>query len=703
MNEFDDKIRRSKNAIEESNINNPSYIYNQALENEVKHKTKFSFKRALAPSLAILLLVGFAAIVFIVHGQRFDLDSIDRNTNGARTISSTKEYQAIFDKIKKKYDYGSIVWTGGIVSATAEDESGIPTIKGETGSPGDTNTSDNPVYETNNQEEEVKEADIVKVDGDYIYYIPAYNYNEEKSNYVYKLKGQENNCVIEGSIEFARSKEFVAIYSNGTAYDYITPIPSDMFIYNDYLIVRIDKRYKVADYQDYYANYVRHYSKYNTEIRIYNKNDLSLANSYEFEGENLAIRLIDNQLYLVNRLSLGLDTYYPSIYIDEQKQNIDVTTIQYYPYLLDDSDTLVSIIRITLDEEIKMENLELIIPSTKIVYVDKSGIYMTSYNTHYEESDNYAKYSYTETCIFPISIKEELEIQNMLKIKGAVSDRYWIDAYDNYLRIASTGREYFYDYYLRENGVQYLKMVSSETFNLLTIFKKDENGIWDYYASIDEGLGEVGEQIKSARFNDNYCTIVTFKQTDPLYYIDLTDPLNPIITSELKISGYSGYQHPYKDNYVIGVGYEADKNGVIKGLKISLFDISDKDNIQIVGNSLLLLRNDYVAYYNTNAINDPRAFMFDLSRDTFGFDIVGMGRDYETGEWHYNNTYCVFKIDVSSNNPISIVLEKVVNDNTNSYDNTRMVFIGSTYYLLNTNCIYVYNNSFDLLETIELN
>ena len=153
MNEFDDKIRRSKNAIEESNINNPSYIYNQALENEVKHKTKFSFKRALAPSLAILLLVAFVAVVFIVHSQRFDLDSIDRNTNGARTISSTKEYQAIFDNIKKKYGYGSIVWTGSTVFATAEDESGIPTIasiKGETGSPGDTNASDNPVYETNN-------------------------------------------------------------------------------------------------------------------------------------------------------------------------------------------------------------------------------------------------------------------------------------------------------------------------------------------------------------------------------------------------------------------------------------------------------------------------------------------------------------------------------------------------------------------------
>ena len=688
MSEFDDKIRRSKNAIEESNINNPSFIYNQVKEKEMNYKPQLNFKRALASSLAILLMIGIMTVVFIVNNRGFDLDSINRNNLDIRTISSTDEYQAIHNaRVAKIRSYNK--------GYEAESES----IKAETGAPGEAQIqSASPVYQTNNQEEEVNEADIVKVDGDYIYYIPAViDYYGGKSNYVYKLKGQENACVIEGSIEFTPSKTFASEDNDSRLYNHVTPVPRDMFIYNDYLIVRLDKRYFTTRYQGSSTYYVDHYSGYNTEIRIYNKNDLSFINSYEFDGYNLAIRLIDDQLYLVNMVYLGTNLYYPAICIDEEKHDIDVTKIKYFPYLMDDSNTLVSIYRITLADEITIEDLEIMIPSASIVYVDKSGIYITSYRMYSEEKDDNTYHYYQESYVFPISIKEELKIENMLKIKGLVQDRYWIDAYDNYLRIASTGREYHYDYY----SLRY----SNNTFNLLTIFKKDENDIWQYYASIDEGLGEINEQIKSVRFNDNYCTIVTFKQTDPLYYIDLTDPLNPIITSKLKISGYSGYQHPYKDNYIIGVGYEADEKGRVNGLKISLFDASDKDNIKLVGNSLTLMTNDTVLSYHANAINDPREFMFDLSRDVFGFDVVTYERYTQANSTtRYNHTYYVFKIDVDSDNPISIVLkeEEKMKSNYSYYENIRMVFIGSTYYLLSSNDVKVFDDSFTALEKIEL-
>ena len=688
MSEFDDKIRRSKNAIEESNINNPSFIYNQVKEKEMNYKPQLNFKRALASSLAILLMIGIMTVVFIVNNRGFDLDSIDRNNLDIRTISSTDEYQAIHNARVAKIRSSA----NGYYDEEASE-------KGETGAPGEAQIqSESSVYETNNQEKEVNEADIVKVDGDYIYYIPAViDYYGGKSNYVYKLKGQENECVIEGSIEFTPSKTFASEDNDSRLYNHVTPVPRDMFIYNDYLIVRLDKRYFTARYQDSSTYYVDHYLRYNTEIRIYNKNDLSLINSYEFDGYNVAIRLIDNQLYLVNRVYLGTNLYYPAICIDEEKYDIDVTTIKYFPYLMDNSNTLVSIYRITLADEITIEDLEIMIPNASIVYVDKSGIYITSYRMYSEEKDDNTYHYYQESYVFPISIKEELKIENMLKIKGLVQDRYWIDAYDNYLRIASTGREYHYDYY----SLRY----SNNTFNLLTIFKKDENDIWQYYASIDEGLGEINEQIKSVRFNDNYCTIVTFKQTDPLYYIDLTDPLNPIITSKLKISGYSGYQHPYKDNYIIGVGYEADEKGRVNGLKISLFDASDKDNIKLVGNSLTLMTNDTVLSYHANAINDPREFMFDLSRDVFGFDVVTYERyTQENSYTRYNHTYYVFKIDVDSDNPISIVLkeEEKMKSNYSYYENIRMVFIGSTYYLLSSNDVKVFDGSFTALEKIEL-
>ena len=412
MNEFDDKIRRSKSAIEESNINNPSFIYNQVKEKEMNYKPQLNFKRALTSSLAILLMIGIMTVVFIVNNRGFDLDSIDRNTDAIRTISSMKEYQALHDARVAK-----------IRSYELYDESAEP--KAETAAPGEAQIqSESPVYKTNNQEEEVNEADIVKVDGDYIYYIPAvFDYYSGKSNYVYKLKGQENECVIEGSIEFTPSKTFAGEDNDSKLYNHVTPVPRDMFIYNDYLIVRLDKRYFTTRYQGSSTYYVDHYSGYNTEIRIYNKNDLSFINSYEFDGYNLAIRLIDNQLYLVNMVYLGTNLYYPAICIDEEKYDIDVTTIKYFPYLMDDSNKLVSVYRITLADEITIEDLEIMIPSVSIVYVDKSGIYITSYRTYSEEKDDNTYHYYQETYVFPISIKEELKIENMLKIKGLVQDR----------------------------------------------------------------------------------------------------------------------------------------------------------------------------------------------------------------------------------------------------------------------------------------
>jgi uncharacterized secreted protein with C-terminal beta-propeller domain len=66
--------------------------------------------------------------------------------------------------------------------------------------------------------------------------------------------------------------------------------------------------------------------------------------------------------------------------------------------------------------------------------------------------------------------------------------------------------------------------------------------------------------------------VVTFRQTDPLYTIDLSDPANPVVTGELKITGYSGYLHPVGPDRLLGVGQEATAEGQTIGLQVSLFD-----------------------------------------------------------------------------------------------------------------------------------
>ena len=88
------------------------------------------------------------------------------------------------------------------------------------------------------------------------------------------------------------------------------------------------------------------------------------------------------------------------------------------------------------------------------------------------------------------------------------------------------------------------------------------------------GLGK-GERIYAVRFIGTTGYVVTFRQTDPLYTIDLSDPSAPRVAGELKIAGYSAYLHPIGDNLLIGVGQDADEGGHTRGLQVSLFDVSD--------------------------------------------------------------------------------------------------------------------------------
>ncbi|RSM50373.1 benzoate transporter [Actinoplanes sp. ATCC 53533] len=91
---------------------------------------------------------------------------------------------------------------------------------------------------------------------------------------------------------------------------------------------------------------------------------------------------------------------------------------------------------------------------------------------------------------------------------------------------------------------------------------------------IADGLGK-GERIYSVRFVGARGYVVTFKQTDPLYSLDLRDPAKPAVTGELKITGYSAHLQPVGENRLVGIGQEADANGRTQGLQVSLFDVAD--------------------------------------------------------------------------------------------------------------------------------
>ncbi len=120
------------------------------------------------------------------------------------------------------------------------------------------------------------------------------------------------------------------------------------------------------------------------------------------------------------------------------------------------------------------------------------------------------------------------------------------------------------------------------------------------------GLGPT-ERIQGVRFEGDRGYVVTFRQTDPLYVLDLADPTAPKVLGELKVTGFSDYLHPIGDGLVLGVGVEATDQGRRTGAKIALYDTGDPtnpveiDRLIIPGGSL-------------NAGSDPHAFTWDAER-----------------------------------------------------------------------------------------
>ncbi|MFC7481832.1 beta-propeller domain-containing protein [Luedemannella flava] len=115
------------------------------------------------------------------------------------------------------------------------------------------------------------------------------------------------------------------------------------------------------------------------------------------------------------------------------------------------------------------------------------------------------------------------------------------------------------------------------------------------------GLGK-GERIYGVRFAGAIGYVVTFRQTDPLYTVDLTDPTKPRVRGELKVDGYSAYLHPLDDKRLLGVGQDVRDNRT-RGAQVAVFDVSDLDNPRRV--SRLTLPDTY-----TDAEYDPHAFLY---------------------------------------------------------------------------------------------
>jgi len=139
--------------------------------------------------------------------------------------------------------------------------------------------------------------------------------------------------------------------------------------------------------------------------------------------------------------------------------------------------------------------------------------------------------------------------------------------------------------------------------------------------------------------------VVTFRQIDPFFAIDLKDPFSPKVLGELKIPGFSRYLHPYDENTIIGIGRDATESGRQEGLKISLFDVTDIENPKEVAK--------YVSedkYASSTVEWEHKAFLFSKEKSLLVMPIYSYSYDYFDGKENTEdmNGALVFKIDKSS-------------------------------------------------------
>ncbi len=191
-------------------------------------------------------------------------------------------------------------------------------------------------------------------------------------------------------------------------------------------------------------------------------------------------------------------------------------------------------------------------------------------------------------------------------VAGRVKDRWSLDEQDGLLRVAASYGGWSPD----ENGIEILR---------------ERDGRLESVGSV-RGLGP-DEEIKSVRWFEDLAVVVTFRQTDPLYTVDLSDPARPRTLGELKIEGFSAYLHPIGGDLLLGVGYDATKRGRVTGGQASVFDLGDlaaprRTDVVSLGRDL-----EPVVTWDTRAFTwlaDSRTALTPLVRWRGGSELVAL-------------------------------------------------------------------------------
>lgn len=563
-------------------------------------------------------------------GSGTDESSVTAGISETDLLATAEDYDEIYEYIQAEREY----WEDA-ASATEESTADSSTGSAEARSfdsaganaESISNTASGKEYsDTNVREEGVGEGDIVKTDGKNLYVV----------------NGEKINIVGAGSTEM----ELLAqIESEEGSY------PSEVYAQDGYLAVVYTK----SEYSDGTNGYDGYYRDY-TCADVYdvsNPEEPEKIGGITQSGYFNTMRIRGGYVYLLSSFyaDTGAARGNQPAYIPEVQGKLISTDCIYMPQgRMGNSYTVIS--SFDLDDPEGHTDSKAVFGNTGICYVSTENIYITESIYGVSDSD------VNQTSIRKVSYGEGiLEGAGQTKLSGVLNDSFSIDEYDGYLRLVTT-----------------VTKTEGQTRGIVPLLAPEPSESNSLYV-LDENLkivGEIrdlaeGESVYSARFMGKTGYFVTFRQVDPLFSVDLSDPAAPKILGELKIPGFSEYLHPYGDGLLLGIGMDVDESGVTtEGVKLSMFDISDPSDVREV--------QKYVIedMYGTD-VYDYRSVFADVEKNLFGFTAYGSGQKYY-----------IFSYD--ENKGFRQEFERTLG----GYGSTRGLYIGDRFYLVSGNTIEAY-------------
>lgn len=501
--------------------------------------------------------------------------------------------------------------------------------------------------ETNVQVEGIDEADIIKTDGDYIYIVQGNNLfivevkNHENAEIIYtetfknrpqyifvnndKLAViglvQDSDFIKSLSFSPTRGLSFMNIYDitnkqkpklekefkfDGSIFqsrmknNYIYIVTNTYNTFRNPRPIIMDGRREMPISDIYYFNIPYNNPNF---VNIYSIN----INNFNYETKSLVMDRLENLYMSEDNIFLTHTEY---INEHDFRQEIMIDLIK--PMLVQSDINRIEKIEATDDDilnkyEKQAKIMEIIQAYYSILDYEKQREIEKKIEDKLEEK--LKKYEYMQyTIIYKINIDNgNINIDVTGKVPGRLLNQFSMDEYKGILRVGTTVDQ-------RWNNFRVMPMVD-ESQSAMRQPTQSTNHVF----TLDNNLKIIGslndlaedEMIYSTRFVGDRLYMVTFRQIDPFFVIDLGDPKNIKNLGELKIPGFSRYLHPYDEDTIIGIGQEADeRTGSLLGLKISLFDVSDVTKPEEIAK--------FVAegeYSSSTAEYEHKAFLFSRERN----------------------------------------------------------------------------------------